>query len=515
MRRKLALSALCCLLSLFLGGCQMLALLKQVQAEREDAAVSSSAVPPTRESTSLQTKPAGKASIPEAQQEALTVRGGGGRILSASLADILSWHDGNRTLSYSPNTGFYYLAEESGIQYHLLDPVERSGSYDFYYAPDYLDMAEDQYGSFRYDFENGAYSPSDFTVISFHVWGDALTALFEGEEHITPQRLNEIFDTVRYAHWTRGEEDSILYRMGPYRAGDCYLNFSLDDRQEYVVSASISSGIGTYSFEMYCGGIESGTDYIRLTQVPPEGAADAASGNRYPMTRELRALLQGSPPIDGARYYAHFNEDGQITNLNLSNKTTGHAIAPAVLDSLSQAIDAQSLREMHELDLTYESVPDLTDQYFWPARRLGLSGQTWTSPQQLNPEMLLSAYEFYDFGQTYLIPDLNPGVDLAAISGSEFLVPREVVEEHIGRFAAVFPEALRSSDRYNPEHQAYRMMFLYGVGDGSWSELNRAWWSGDILLLEVDTDGDTDYLLLERSGDDPLYLAVVHVPFGE
>jgi hypothetical protein len=150
---------------------------------------------------------------------------------------------------------------------------------------------------------------------------------------------------------------------------------------------------------------------------------------------------------------------------------------------------------------------EFNEKYLRPAEELNLYLANWTSPEKLDPDTLLDAYQFSEFQSLAYIEGYEPG---------EVLVSGETVESYIRAHLDIPVKKLRASTFYDRVNESYLMrVFREWVGvDTSIGELDKwgAWRSGDVMLLRalgyLYDDNRANYLLISEDGDRFSYLAL-------
>ncbi|MDL2234487.1 hypothetical protein LJC63_13055 [Ruminococcaceae bacterium OttesenSCG-928-L11] len=553
MKKNMLVSALCCLLALLLGGCQALELLEQVQAEREASASSATSGGSGAAPSVSRPSSGGAPSVPRSTGIAMLVQSyehgdiieipqieaAGSQAVERINQSIMEFaadyseYLGGHPDDYHCEIKTWPFVDDQYVQIVMTSLYFPTYGTDGEVAGFVYDIRQDTVVEMESALEAAGTSARQMEE-EFKRWGGARDLFVPGDV--------KSFELKAFVFTTAGMRFVFETEIYFSEAADSWkhiYSYHSESRQFYQNAALLFEPEEASAFDppLYCNSAEipgaagewTSYDYetkqikARMTleengscrvQFFDTGLETSGSWKSYADCLEVHLERIGITTGRVSAIGMHAGENFYYFEPVMGGGAGDLQLDQAVMDVLSQAIGTGRLDGMSVLELTDESRLDLMDQYFWPARRLGLDSQTWTSPEQMDPETLLEYYEFYDFELVYLA-EHHPEIDFhdMAMDGKEFWVPREIVEESIHKFVPVPAERLRTSWRYSAEQQAYRMVLMFGKGDGVWSELARAWQADDILLLEISTDGDTDYLLLDRSGDNPVYLAAAHVPF--
>jgi len=157
-----------------------------------------------------------------------------------------------------------------------------------------------------------------------------------------------------------------------------------------------------------------------------------------------------------------------------------------------------------------------SDKFLRPAERMNLHlAGKWSSPDQLDVDVLLGTYQFYEFSTSPFLAEYikkHPKVNVYELE--QILTPWEIVESHIQTHLNIPAWKLRASKFFsNREAKAYRMRALDGMGStDSIGDLDKAWGTGNTTLMRAigfgsDTAEIITYLLVEENGERFTYLA--------
>jgi len=146
----------------------------------------------------------------------------------------------------------------------------------------------------------------------------------------------------------------------------------------------------------------------------------------------------------------------------------------------------QNILSTAPLELDQSELRQYTLSYVHFGNYLGVIGRGhWEFPSQLDTEIFLRWYEFFEFNLRYVPQylEMNPKL-------SELVVNEETVELLISQYIEVDIERLRQSYMYDKELRGYRFRVMDGLGGISSLYANSVWRYEQFIVIEVRNNMD-------------------------